>query len=71
VSSASVSVADLEALHIQLDWTAVDCRAQVTAFRKTVDSAFDSTHISVKQWRGLLTQVSEIQEKCLGRDPNE
>lgn len=68
--TALVSFIDLEVILHKLDGTTPHCREQISSFRQAVDAACDNKHISLKEWRTLVLELSPIQEKCLALQPD-
>lgn len=65
-----VSFAELESRLRRLDYATPDCRAHISKFRREVDAACDKKHISLKEWRALVLELSPIQEKCMQLQPD-
>jgi hypothetical protein len=68
--TVALDIEQLEILLLQLDPSALDCRAKIVRLRRMMDEACDQRMISISQWRSLLDRISVAQAKHAQRDPD-
>jgi hypothetical protein len=60
----------LEILLLQLNPSALDCRAKIVRLRRLMDEACDQRIINMSQWRSLLERISIVQGKHVQYEPD-
>jgi hypothetical protein len=66
MTNVSTKARSLEALILQLDANAHDCRLKIAALREEMDGACDRQEISLSEWRSLVDAVSHTRSLCEG-----
>lgn len=60
-SSEAINILHFEKRIEALSPTAGDCRRKISELRREMDAACDAGHISIAEWRTVLTKIADVQ----------
>ena len=62
--------AQFEELILQVDPTALNCRANIAELRRRLSQSYDNGGITSREFRSLVAFMADFHESCLGFKPD-